>query len=516
MEIITPRPDFKGALYQFLIGIFQTVYAPKDENEWEDRFNEPPSPDDLKKETDKISFAFDLFGEKIRFMQDVSLGKQDEKSKPIEFLFIDSPGQSTREKNIDLFVKRNTINNLCIHCSATALFTMQINAPEGGAGNYTSLRGGGPLTSILINSSKQNSLWHEVWINVLEKNIFKSQKQEGKLYEFIFPWVSDNFYISNSKSNTTTIDLNLLSVYWSNPRRIFLIPKNEKAICDVCANESQTIITDYKAKAQGIKYGDGGWIHPLTPYYYDKIKDTWLAYHPHLGGILYNHWQSMIYGEKEKDKCAKVIQVFSEYRKLSDEQIRVWTFGYDMESMNAKCWYESIIPIYRIEPKHIEKYEAIISSLLQAATQVANNLQTNVKDAWFNHEARGDLSYLKIEFYKATEAKFYELAKQIRDNIDKPNPFDDQAKMDWLKYLNDESLKIFDLYVESGSIEFENIQRVIEARQGIRPAQNGKPAKIGLIPSNLGDYMKKIIGLPIKEKPAAKKKSTTKQGVKKK
>ncbi|EMO88902.1 type I-E CRISPR-associated protein Cse1/CasA [Leptospira noguchii] len=71
LEIITPRPDFKGALYQFLIGLFQTVYAPKDESEWEDRLNRPPKPEILKLETDKVAFAFDLFGKKIRFMQDM-------------------------------------------------------------------------------------------------------------------------------------------------------------------------------------------------------------------------------------------------------------------------------------------------------------------------------------------------------------------------------------------------------------------------------------------------------------
>jgi CRISPR system Cascade subunit CasA len=138
---------------------------------------------------------------------------------------------------------------------------------------------------------------------------------------------------------------------------------------------------------------------------------------------------------------------------------------------------------------------------------VANNLQTKVKDAWFNQsqKPRGDFDYLKISFFKGTEAKFFSLAKQIRDNLGKENPFDDSAKWNWLKYLNEESLKIFDLYVESGSIEYENIQRIVNARSS-------------LISWNLGDTMKKAIGLPIKEKPknTSAKKNATKQGAKKK
>jgi CRISPR system Cascade subunit CasA len=34
MELNAPRPDFQGALYQFLIGLVQTCFAPEDEDEW--------------------------------------------------------------------------------------------------------------------------------------------------------------------------------------------------------------------------------------------------------------------------------------------------------------------------------------------------------------------------------------------------------------------------------------------------------------------------------------------------
>ncbi len=491
IEIITPRPDFKGALYQFLIGLFQTVYSPKSENEWENKFNTPPSPEELKKETDKVAFAFDLFGEKIRFMQDISIKSDDndEKSlKPIEYLFIDSPGNSTTEKNRDLFIKRNRIEKLCIHCAATALFTMQINAPEGGSGNFTSLRGGGPLTTIIKNSIADAGVWFDIWNNIIQENSFKSRQSVGKNYEFVFPWITNKYYKINGSGNVTTQDLSLLSVFWSNPRRIYMHCIKENGKCDICSNQASAIIKNYIAKNQGINYGDGGWIHPLSPYRNDK--ESWFCFHPQPGGIIYNNWQTFIYGSKDKDKNAKVIHYFNEHRKFSDEQLKVWTFGYDMDSMTARCWYESLIPIYRISPQYIEKYEAIISSVLQTATQVANNLQAKVKDAWFNEsqKPKGDFDYLKISFFKATEAKFYTKARSIRDNLEKEIIFNDNSKDDWLKYLNVESLKIFDIYVEAGSIEYENVQRIVNARQS-------------LISWNFGDKIKKVIGLPVKEKP---------------
>ena len=512
VEIITPRPDFKGALYQFLIGLFQTVYAPKNETEWEDNFNTPPSPEDLKKETDKVAFAFDLFGEKIRFMQDVSLDANCN-SANISALFIESPGENTLKENKDFFTKRGSIDNVCNRCAATALFTLQTNSPSGGQGHLTSIRGGGPLTTVLkYNSTKKedfkfNTVWSDIWINILPENLFSKEPKKGEKYETIFPWVTDKFYKQNSKgSKTTIVNLNPFGVYWSYPRRIQLEQTKESIVCDICNQESNESIKSFLVKGYGLDYGGGGWVHPLSPYYFTKDKElgeTWFPYHPQPGGIIYNQWMSFIYGIKNKDKNAKVLSYFFENRKISEEQSIVWAFGFDMDNMKARNWYESLIPIYNIEPKYIDKYESEISKILQVATQVANNLQTKVKDAWFNDGAKpkGDFDYLKISFFKATEAKFYNLAKSIRDSLGKEIPFDNNAKEDWLKYLNTESLTVFELYVEAGSIEFENIKRIVDARRG-------------LISWNLGDKIKSEFGLPVKEK-IAKKKSTT-QGAKKK
>ena len=528
IEIIAPRPDFKGALYQFLIGLYQTVYAPKNEIVWEDRFNAPPSTKDLMNEMDKVTFAFDLFGEQIRFMQDMSLTEKDSKTN-ISSLFIDSPGENTLKENKDHFIKRNTIDKVCPKCAALGLFALQTNSPAGGQGHLTSIRGGGPLTTLLKYDTKEEedlkykTLWSDIWLNVLPENNFKGDIGFGDKYKYVLPWTITKF-IEKDKDNdlkreekkkgktvelsgiiATTQDLHGYSIYWSYPRRILLNSNERTELCDICGEKSETIIDSYLAKTYGFDYGGGGWIHPLSPYYFKKDKDlgeTWFPYHPQPGGIIYNTWQAFIYGVNGKDKNAKVISYFLESGRKEGQTI-VYAFGYDMDNMKARCWYESLIPIYHIEPKYNEKYESVISSILQSASQVANNLQTKVKDAWFNDRVkpRGDFDYLKIEFFKATDAKFYELAKLIRDQLDRSDPFDDQAKMDWLKYLNTESLKIFDLYVESGSIEFENIQRIVNARSS-------------LISWNLGDKMKKNIGLPTQEKPIAKKKSTNKKGEK--
>ena len=65
----------------------------------------------------------------------------------IKGLFIDSPGENTIDLNKDHFVKRERIQSLCKSCTASALFTLQTNAPSVELG-MTSIRGGGPLTLI--------------------------------------------------------------------------------------------------------------------------------------------------------------------------------------------------------------------------------------------------------------------------------------------------------------------------------------------------------------------------------
>lgn len=520
LEIITPRPDFKGALYQFLIGLFQTVYAPKDESEWVDRLNDPPKPEILKLETDKVAFAFDLFGKKIRFMQDMSLNTNDTQTN-ISSLFIDSPGENTLKENKDHFIKRDTIEKVCPICATLGIFTLQTNSPSGGQGHLTSIRGGGPLTTILKFSKHPHHLWDDIWLNIQSQSSIKTQKKEGKKYEFIFPWVINQFSENDERNVlireqnkklkdkskkqelsgriTTIQDLHTYSVFWSYPRRILFPETSQEGICDVCGENSKHITTSYFTKTYGFDYGGGSWIHPLSPYYFKKDKelgDTWFPYHPQPGGILYENWQTIAYGATSTGQNAKVVRAFHELRKVSDEQTLIWAFGYDMDNMKARCWYESLIPIYRIPPHNIEKYESTISTILSAATQVANNLQTKVKDAWFNErqKPKGDTNYLKIIFFKATESKFFTLAKSIRDNLQSETIFDDSEKLNWLKYLNEESLKIFDHYVESGSIEYENIQRIVNARRD-------------LTLWNFGDKIKKVIGLPIRDKKQPKEKT---------
>jgi CRISPR system Cascade subunit CasA len=145
------RPDFNGALAQFAIGLLQTTMPMDSPIAWKQLFANPPDAATLSNWFAPVATAFEFDGDGARFMQDFSLKADEGTSNEIGALLIESPGDSTKEKNIDHFVKRDQVGAICPCCAATALLTLQINAPEGGRGYLTGLRGGGPLSTLIVN-----------------------------------------------------------------------------------------------------------------------------------------------------------------------------------------------------------------------------------------------------------------------------------------------------------------------------------------------------------------------------
>jgi len=148
LRIASPRPDFDGALLEFLIGLLQTAAAPATERAWEKEFEKPPEVEALKKRLDIVRDAFFLDGDGPRFMQDLTVGKDPAaKRLPIGGILIDRVGESGLDESPMLFAKPGLFEALGYPAAAAALMALQTYAPAGGRGQLTSLRGGGPLIS---------------------------------------------------------------------------------------------------------------------------------------------------------------------------------------------------------------------------------------------------------------------------------------------------------------------------------------------------------------------------------
>src|SRR5713226_3112872 len=316
VSLDAPRADFNGALIQFLIGLIQTAAPPKDEGRWEESFLSPPTPETLKQAFAPVAPFFNLAGDGPRFMQDFDL--QDSEKKNIATLLIETPGDNTLRNNTDHFIKRGGVNGMCPTCCATALFALQTNAPSGGAGHRTSLRGGGPLTTLVVSG---DSLWHTVWLNVLEEftflNIYDSPKNNKEADRF--PWLAPTRTSGKDGVTTTPVDVHPAQMYWATPRRIRLdLTSVIAGSCDICGEATSHLIQHYYMQNYGVNY-KGPWRHPLTPHIIDKDGMP-LPRHAQPGGVTYRHWLGLVQTEtKENREPARV--VFEFHKRLISEEL---------------------------------------------------------------------------------------------------------------------------------------------------------------------------------------------------
>ncbi len=479
-----PRPDFNGALMQFLIGLVQTTLAPNDNAR--DRgqpFDTPPTAKYLKTAFKTIDYAFELDGDEQRFMQDIDpLIKQE--AKPITALLIDTAGSETH------FIKHSQAG-FCPTCAAMSLFTLQTNAPSGGVGHRTSLRGGGPLTTVLLYTPKPDrnlaaSLWRSVWLNVLDKHNLENSDKTNK---DIFPWLTET-RVSDKGIDTTLDNIHPLQMFWGMPRRIRLDTENTtNGKCALCGIHSNQLMTHYRTKNYGVNY-TGSWNHPLTPYSIDK-KGKKLPIHPQSGGINYRHWLGLVQRtEKPARKPAEVIHQFNKKKFYELGRLRIWAYGYHLDNMKPICWYESTMPLYHLptDEDNRKYFEEDIKRLIDSAAEMLKNLRDCLKKAWFKGPAdvRGNTSFIDTAFWQDTEAFFFTQLEQLRQWYE-PDDAEQQPTSilhPWHTYLRQYTLKQFE--------QWANYRQIGDAYDPKRIAL----ARLDLIKFNYKKNIKEWLRLP--------------------
>lgn len=496
MAFDAPRADFNGALVQFLIGLVQTAAAPTSASEWRKKLTEPPSPNELKAAFAAVRHAFELGGDGPRFMQNF----EDVFAEfgGIDGLLIESPGEHTKELNIDHFIKRDSVRVMCPRCCATALFAFQTNSPSGGPGYMTSLRGGGPLTTLVLGDDKHATLWQLILLNVLEGGKFLGICGNPALTtgKAIFPWLGETRKGRRKKGDeffgedTTPEIVHPATMFWAMPRRIRLnLTDLSSGSCGVCGSISDRLISSYKEIPGGASYG-GSWLHPLSPYYEKTTKGetSILPVHAQPGGISYRHWLGLVQQDgAEKRMPARIVHEFYD-RWKSGWQFRLWAFGYDMDNMKARCWYESTMPLLYVDSAFRGEYEQYAAGMVKAAAEIANNARSAVKKAWFRRpgDAKGDTTFLDSSFWQNTEPAFFMALDSIRKALE--SKMDNTvARQAWHKTLCEHALKLFDDYAWKGPIEDADPKRVVIARRKLEFYNRGKK-------------IKELLGLPVEQK----------------
>ena len=483
------RPDFNGAALEFLIGLLSTANAPANDREWHDWWVEPPEPDALATTFDRFTNAFYLDGEEPRFLQDLDpLDGADQKD--IGSLLIDAPGAQTLRNNADLFVKRGGVPVLSRGAAAMALFVLNAFAPSGGAGHRTSLRGGGPMSTLVVPNHQRlgDTLWTRLWANVetLEQIALRAPGR-NEADTGVFPWTVRT-RTSNPKAegrSTTPVDVHPLQVYWGMPRRIRLqFEEGAGRPCAVTGTYDKVVAVAYRTRNYGTNYSEG-FEHPLTPYYRQRAGSAKLPVHPQPGGISYRLWPGMVAESADglREPASTVRRWKGQgnrWRLVRPEgELRLSAFGYDMDNMKARAWVEGEMPLWTFDDAEAAKAGEKFAGHVVACTETIGRLLIRaIKSA--RHErpqdASGDYGFVSERLYRVTEQAFYEAINEAVSGIKSASDPDDptlEARTRWPNTVARSALALFDEYVPSDGLEARNMERHVKARFDLSSALRG-------------------------------------------
>ena len=497
VDVAAARPDFRGALYQLLIGLLQTLQPPLTEKEWFRQWQTPPSENELKDRWSAGLALFELDSAGPAFMQDFDL--PDGEAKSIAALLIEAPGGKTLKDNLDHFIRRGQVQAICQACAATALFTLQTNAPSGGVGHRTSLRGGGPLTTLVLpdealhcRTDFQGTLWHKLWLNVLPENELRKKLSGGNWEasgpEAVFPWMGPT-PTSDKKSGKTTLpgDVHPYQMYWGMPRRIRIdFSDTTSGTCDLCGGDQFPLVSRFVTKNYGINY-TGPWRHPLTPYSQKDLSKDPLPLHGQKGGLTYRHWLGLTLGNagnNQEPALSAVHFLDSRTERIrTDSHARIWAFGYDMDNMKARCWYDAVMPLYPVADACRGDFKSLVTDFVEAAGEMGANLRQEVKKAWYKRpmDVRGDWAFIDLEFWQSTEPVFYELIESGLRAIQNNEP-QQEVRTAWHSALRRTAMDLFDRFALSGPAEALDLKRVSKARRDL------------LLWLNTGKKVKQLLG----------------------
>ena len=500
-----PRPDWNAAVTELLIGMHATTVAPEDTREWAEAWAAPPSPEVLGEKLAGIAFAFNLDGDGPRCFQDIR-PLTDSESKPITALLIDAPGENAEKKNTDLFVKRSEARALSPAYAAAALVTLQTFAPAGGQGNRTSMRGGGPLTTLPLPRRKVTgatapvtTLWDVVWASVPSPDAQQALPSDAADTDWakVFPWLAAT-RTSEGDRSTLPEHGHPLQQFFGMPRRIRLNFSLQER-CSFDGPASDLLARSFRQKNYGVKYD--GWEHSLSPHRNDN-KAGLLPFHPQPGGATYRDWLTWVETPTDKHtQVARTVHVWGErlkrlrsyagYGKGFDNneawQSSVLACGFDMDNMKARAWLEARIPYFDPPPTESDgdawsaRFRACAAQLVAAADKAAGELRSKIKIAQtgkLNREGRyraaemlpkDAYADLIERFWRETEIDFKAALGKLRHVPDDP---DKLIREGFLVALRKKALELFDDIAGTDDLADQDARRIVEARANLQYAFN--------------------------------------------
>jgi CRISPR system Cascade subunit CasA len=380
-----------------------------------------------------------------------------------------------------------------------ALLTLQTYAPAGGQGHRTSLRGGGPLTTLVDPRGGESgadavalSLWRKLWANVA--TVAEWRELPGSRLTTpsdIFPWMAPTRTSSGSGSAVTPADAHPAQAYFGMPRRIRLEFAGPGR-CDLTGIDCEQTVTSFRMRNYGIQYS--GWKHPLSPYYRRKDTESWLPVHGQPGGLSWRDWIGLTLVQPAGSTRAPARAVSRFVQQLAPHvriaEVRLHAFGYDMDNMKARGWIASERPLFAVTDPHDRDVLADTARRLSAATDLAAAELTSAgKNALFNRaeDVRGDFSQYRRRVWNETESAFFAALHRLISQRLAAEDVELIAR-DFLAALNTVVLGTFDDWCPIVGLAGERLPRLVRARFTLVNALRGT--------STSGAKLFEALGLP--------------------
>lgn len=423
-----PRADLNLACMELLIGLVYLAHPCTNRAA-------PPDAATLRAALAPLAPAFDLLGDGPRFLQNME--PLEGEPNPPDMLFIDSAGISTAKKNADLMVRRGRYAGLPLPLAAMALYTMQAFAPSGGAGNRTSMRGGGPMVTLV--RPEADGLWPLIWANVPHGVPLPADDLHR------LPWMRKT--VSSKPKGVVMVpeegsqSAPAPEVFFGKPRCLRLV-------------ESDGMVTGVIQRPYGNNYQQ--WRHPLSPYYTDTNGQT-LPVHPKPGEFGYRNWRGVLLASEKGLKP----QVLTTYLKdVKAAKCSLIVAGWAMDNMKPQDFIWSEQPVFTLS----DDAEFAATDMVGAAEAAGYALKVCVAEGTDGNRALAVLE----GFYSDTQAPFEALlAKMATDGVTRHDA--------WLKALRQAALAAFDTAVLPGLPDLAESKReaAVKARGKLLAAFSG-------------------------------------------
>lgn len=442
VSVDSTKAPWNAALTEFLISLLQTVLLPEDARAWRDLWGDPPTPEYLKREMEKVASLFALVSDRP-FMQDPTLldvlSNKEKYWKPVQKLPVDGVSEEQEKKHSDLFAKSGAVSVLCLPCSAAALWDLQAHSPQGSAGYYTSLRGGHPSTTLICTET----LWHTVWANVLEQACFGMKGRPDP--ETFLPWLKPMQRKVDPKNE------NSLHVLWGMPRRVLLKIDSEEADCDTCGRHVSASVRGFYSYRGGFQYAQQEWSHPCSPYI--SREDLGFVARAADGDLVgYRNWVGLLVDTPSGDGIpALVVRRWLERDVPKEPYLRIWAYGYKTDQASVSLWCEGKMPLLALENGHRKEYERFVITLVTLSERGAECLSASLRGA-FKASGAGKISTwpAQSELWRSTEPAFIESLRAAAAAPSKETF--DRIALQWAERIQRSALDLYEKHLPGNRI----------------------------------------------------------------